>query len=139
MEQASSRQGGNGRFKLVQGLVSGTLLSAPLWVCIGVAVAVVLQDGPITRLQSAILFLAAAIELVLLRRTWRAIKPPARSRASAPQPRAFVAAVGLSRPKPLLLLLGVVGTYLHYYFWDIQLQIASMPSVTVFVHAPALG
>jgi len=139
MQRANPREGGDGGFKLIQGLVSGTLLSVPLWVCIGVAVAVVFQDGPITRLQSAILLLAAAIELVLLRRTWRAIKSSARSRAPAPQPRAAVTAVRLSQPKPLLLLLGVVGTYLHYYFWDIQLQIASMPSVTVFVHAPALG
>jgi len=139
MQRANSRERGDGGFKLIQGLVSGTLLSVPLWVCIGVAVAVVFQDGPITRLQSAILLLAAAIELVLLRRTWRAINPRTRSRAPAPQPRAAVTAVRLSQPKPLLLLLGVVGTYLHYYFWDIQLQIASMPSVTVFVHAPALG
>ena len=139
MQRANSREGGDCGFKLIQGLVSGTLLSVPLWVCIGVAVAVVFQDGPITRLQSAILLLAAAIELVLLRRTWRAINPRTRSRAPAPQPRAAVTAVRLSQPKPLLLLLGVVGTYLHYYFWDIQLQIASMPSVTVFVHAPALG
>ena len=139
MQRSNSREGGDGGFKLIQGLVSGTLLSVPLWVCIGVAVAVVFQDGPITRLQSAILLLAAAIELVLLRRTWRAINPRTRSRAPAAQPRAVVAAVRLSQPRPLLLLLGVVGTYLHYYFWDIQLQIASMPSVTVFVHAPALG
>jgi len=139
MQRANSREGGDGGVKLIQGLVSGTLLSVPLWVCIGVAVAVVFQDGPITRLQSAILLLAAAIELVLLRRTWRAIYPRTRSRAPAAQPRAVVAAVRLSQPRPLLLLLGVVGTYLHYYFWDIQLQIASMPSVTVFVHAPALG
>ena len=139
MQRANSREGGDGGVKLIQGLVSGTLLSVPLWVCIGVAVAVVFQDGPITRLQSAILLLAAAIELVLLRRTWRAIYPRTRSRAPAAQPRAVVAAVRLSQPRPLLLLLGVAGTYLHYYFWDIQLQIASMPSVTVFVHAPALG
>jgi len=32
-----------------------------------------------------------------------------------------------------------VATYLHYYFWDVQLQIASLNSVTVFVPVTMAG
>lgn len=123
-------------FRLIQGLASGTLLSIPLWVGIGVVAAVLTQNEPISGLQTVILFVAAAAELVLLRYSWRfGLR---RFPASAP-PSGEGSAVRVFRPKPMLQLAGLVGTYLHYYFWDVQLQIASMPAVTVFARASALG
>jgi hypothetical protein len=73
--------------------------------------------------------IAAVAELILLRYAWRMFRPRglrellARASASAPLLRqtAFLA--------------GLVGAYLHYYFWDVQLQIASLHSLTVFVPA----
>jgi hypothetical protein len=126
-------------FELIQGLMSGALLSLPLWVCIGVVITAITQDGPVSGLQVAILFLAAAAELALLRQGWRFLHP---SRPGAPAPlqsSAATLAVRSAQLKPLLLLLAATGAYLHLHFWDIQLQIAAMPSVTVFVNAPALG
>ena len=121
----------------IQGLLSGVLLAVPLWVCIGVAIAVSVQDGPISEKQAAILFVAAAAELILLRQTWHV--GLRRLRPIEPQPGATVLAAHLSRLRPLLLALFLTGTYLHYMFWDVQLQIAAMPSITVFVHPRALG
>ncbi len=38
-----------------------------------------------------------------------------------------------------LSLLGLLAmSYLHYYYWDVQLQIAALNSVRVFVPAPPL-
>jgi len=139
MQQAGSNGSGDGGLKQFQGLVSGVLLSIPLWICIGVVIAVFFQNDSISKLQSAILFVAAAAEFILLRRFWRATyprtayrAPPVRAGTATPAPR-------IPHLKQTFLLLGLVGAYLHYYFWDVQLQIASMHSVTVFVQATALG
>jgi len=139
MEKAGSSRPEDPDFRLIEGLLSGALLSIPLWVCIGIAVAVIVQDGPISALQFVFLLISAAAELVLLRRSWRFGLRRLRPSVHAPHPGAAAVVARLSRFRPLLLLMGLTGTYLHYYFWDIQLQIASMPSITVFVHASVLG
>ena len=42
----------------------------------------------------------------------------------------------LVREMALLLVLAL--SYLHYYYWDVQLQIAGLRSVNVFIPAPAM-
>ena len=37
----------------------------------------------------------------------------------------------------LLSVLAVA--FLHYYYWDVQTQIAMLPTVTVFVPVPRVG
>jgi hypothetical protein len=139
MEKAGSNRPEHPDFRLVEGLVFGALLSIPLWVCIGVGVAVMVQDGPISGLQVALLFFAAAAEIVLLGRSWRLDLRRFRPGTHVPNAGTAVAVLRLSRLKPLLLMTGLTVAYLHYYFWDIHLQIVAMPAITVFVHAPALG
>jgi len=137
--QAKADEEGDSGSRLIRGLVSGLLFSIPLWVCICIAVVVLFQEGPITQLQSAILIIAAAAEFVLLRHVWRTKHPRIAPHAPAARKGAAASAARFPQLKRTFLLLGVVGAYLHYYFWDVQLQIASMQSVTVFVSTPALG
>lgn len=39
--------------------------------------------------------------------------------------------------KEALLLLCLVGAYIQYYYWDVNLQIARLPSTVIFVPAAA--
>jgi len=75
----------------------------------------------------------------LWRRVWRATHPRAALGAPPARRNAATLRLGMAQLKRPLLLLGLAGAYLHYYFWDVQLQIASLRSVTVFVSAPAIG
>lgn len=139
MSQQRLNTGGNEDHKLRQGLVFGVLISIPIWAAIGIAVVLPFQEGPITAVQKAVLIVCAVVEFILLRRIWRGMEPRTVYRALVSHSRAAVVAARPANLKPGLLLLGLVGAYLHYYFWDVQLQIASLNSVTVFVNAPALG
>lgn len=83
--------------------------------------------------------IAAAAALVLPRQAWRT----ARQRLRVREFRERVDA-GAHGTRPLLLkqtalLAGLVVTYLHYYFWDVNLQIATLSSVRVFVPVPVAG
>jgi hypothetical protein len=117
--------------ELVRGVITALLLAIPLWALIGVALILAFQVGPITRGQGAALLIAAAAEAILLRYAWRAYRPPMPFRD-------WLADVVFVRPstqgiKQIALLGGVAVAYLHYYFWDVQLQIASLNRVTVFI------
>ena len=117
--------------ELVRGVITALLLAIPLWALIGIALILVVQEGPITRGQSATLMLAAAAEAILLRYAWRAYGPQLPFRD-------WLADVVFARPsmqgvKQIALLGGVAAAYLHYYFWDVQLQIASLNRVTIFI------
>ncbi len=37
-----------------------------------------------------------------------------------------------------ILLGALAASYLHYYYWDVELQIAALPTMQVFVPAPPL-
>lgn len=116
--------------RLIQGILLGAALSIPLWAGIGAAAILLLQEEPMTQAEIAALVFAAAVELVLLRFLWRLSRPrfDFRHRPARPATRAALL-------KRTALLAGLAVAYLHYYFWDVQLQIASLKSVTVFVRA----
>ncbi len=139
MAQQSPNTGGDEDSKLRQGLVFGVLISIPIWAAIGMAVVLPFQQEPVTAIQKAVLIICAVVEFILLRHVWRGMEPRTVYRALVSHSRAAVVAARPARLKPGILLLGLVGAYLHYYFWDVQLQIASLNSVTVFVNVPALG
>jgi len=126
---------------LRQSVVNGLVLAIPLWAGIGIAFILLVLERPISEPESTVLMIAAACELILLRHFKRTAK--ARTSDSVPLARP---AMAMQRPSPrrslakqALALSGLVATYLHYYFWDVSLQIASLNSVTVFVLPTTLG
>jgi len=120
-------------------LLDGALNFVPLWACIGIAAFVLIQENLMGGLAGALLLATAALGLFELRRYWKS--PPAPPVTFTPRP--VPALMAQRRPrfqvKQTLMLLALVGAYLHYYFWDVQMQIAMLPSVTVFVAAPLHG
>lgn len=145
--QAQQDHEGEGDFVL--GVAVALTIAIPFWATVGTAAIFVFQSGPITRGQSIALLLAAVIEIILLRYVWRAyrvkvdflellrrylIAPASPVARSLPAKRAF-----RSTLKQSALLAGLVAAYLHYYYWDVQLQIASLNHLTVFVPATSLG
>lgn len=112
-----------------------------LGVLAGIVVILVIREAPITATESAILMIAAVCELMLLRHSLRTVEARHRygkvlarfgltTRRTGPRP---------SIAKQALALSALVAAYLHYYFWDVHLQIASLNSVTVFVSVTAVG
>ena len=123
------------------GLVLGLLLAIPLWVLAGVAVILLFQSAPVTATENALLMIAAACEFILLRYSLRTFDAKARYRELLARS-GFTArrtGPGPSIAKQALALSALVAAYLHYYFWDVQLQIASLSSVTVFVPVSVVG
>ena len=123
----------SGRRAAGQGHVLVLLISILVWVGIGIAVRLLYLEGPITVVERAVLMIAAAVELILLRHVWRTNRQRNRFREFFVRLRAGGHDTRPSLLKQTALLAGLVGTYLHYYFWDVNLQIASLNSVTVFV------
>jgi hypothetical protein len=116
---------------LVEGVVFAALLSIPLWAAIAVAAIALFQEGPVTAMQSAAFMIAAAVEAILLRFVWR--KHDLKSRILGVLAR--TAAPEQWRPvlRRAAFLGGLVAAFLHYYYWDVQLQIAQLNRVTVFI------
>lgn len=116
---------------LVEGVVFAALLSIPLWAAIAAVAIALFQEGPLTTPQSAGFAIAAALEAILLRHVWRRrglkgrIGEVLRHTWFPDNRRAFY--------KQTALLGALVAAYLHYYFWDVQLQIAQLHRVTVFI------
>jgi hypothetical protein len=134
-DEAESNRGG------VHGLALALAFVIPVWVAIGLVLMWAFQTTPITRGESAVLMIAAALEVILLRNILRTSS--AAQRAYRWISRHGVAAV-LVRPwhpavKRSLALSAVSAAYLQYYFADVYLQIASMRSVTVFVPVSLTG
>jgi hypothetical protein len=157
-------------------LVNGLLISVPLWVVCGLAVALVLRDGPINEAGSAALMIAAACVARFLRPyslelwsgLWRSARNYRESRVGESTPSAYgrIPARRVSSIEDLLrsvetlvappaparkvrasypllrqsLALGaLVVAYLQYYFLEVNLQIASMQQLVVFVPVTAAG
>lgn len=137
-----NRQGGTGpehEGRLGRAVLLACLISIPIWAGIALALILAFQEGPVTEVQGAAFAIAAAVELMLLRLAWRN-SPLSRAFRTAPgRARAVAPRAGLGPMKRTGLLAGAVGAYLHYYYWDVQLQIASLHSVTVFVPVRPLG
>jgi hypothetical protein len=127
--------------KFVQGLLIGLATAIPLWAALGIAGILFFQEVPIRGYQSAALMIAAIVEVFLLRYVWRTLRPALWLRQAAAATATAARALTLPRPalKRTMLLAGLVGAYLHYYYWDVHLQIASLRSVTVFVPSYGLG
>jgi len=111
-------------------LVVPLLVSIPIWAALGVAFVLLYLERPLSDMESAALMLAAASEAILLRHAWRRSRLRYRELVSQPMFRWREALAPIRRPA---LLAGAAAAYLHYYYWDVQLQIASLPTVTVFV------
>jgi len=119
--------------KFVQGLLIGLAAAIPLWAALGVVGILYIQKAPIREYQRIALLVAALVEVFLVGYVWRTLRPGLWLRQAAA---GFASrALALRRPalKRTTLLAGLVGAYLHYYFWDVHLQIASLPGVVVFV------
>lgn len=110
----------------MQGLLSGVLLAIPIWIGIGIGVIAFVLHRRFTASEMLILAVAAAIEFLFLRYAWGWLGWRFGLRTWS----------GLKRA---VLLSGVAVAYLHYYFWDVQTQIAMLPTVTVFVPVHQIG
>jgi len=119
-------------------LLDGALGFVPLWVCIGIGAFVLVQEKQMGGIAAALLVATAALGLFELRRYWLAPPPRLAPVALRPVPAAAPRHARRFQLKQTLMLVGLVGAYLHYYFWDVQVQIASLPHVTVFA-AERLG
>jgi hypothetical protein len=130
-----------GRDEGTHGLVLGLLIAIPLWICIGIAVILLFLGRPITEAESAVLMIAAVCEIILLRHSLRTFDAKARYRELLARSGAAARRTGPRPPiaKQALVLSALVAAYLHYYFWDVHLQIASLNSVTVFVPVTVVG
>jgi len=123
------------------GLALALLIAIPFWVAVGLGLTWGLQGTPITQTQSALLMIAVALEVILLRYVLRASGAAQRGRMLIAS---HGVAVALMRPWPPLTkrtvaLSALAGAYLQYYFLDVYLQIESMRSVTVFVAEALTG
>jgi len=127
------RNGVANSVELRHGVVLGLLISILLWVCIGLGIILLILERPFTEAESAMLMVAAIVELILLRHAWRTLQPRIRHRELLVRAGASVTGAHLPLLKQTSLLAGLVGAYLQYYFVDVHLQIASLNSVTVFV------
>ena len=118
-------------YALVEGLVIAALLSIPLWAAIAAIAIAFLQEGPLSAVQSAAFVIAAAVEAILLRYVWR--RHALKAHVSAFFARTAQRAIRRPFLRQAALLGGLVVAYLHYYFWDVHLQIAQLNHVTVFI------
>jgi hypothetical protein len=128
-------------FEIWLGLANGILIAIPLWIILGIALALVFQFGPIEQAGSAALMIAAVCEAILLRpymrSLWAGIRRHSDLRYLEPNSALWVQARAVVAPHPLfrqsLTLSALVGAYLQYYFLEVNLQIASLHPLIVFV------
>lgn len=118
---------------LGQGLLNGLLLAIPLWACIGIGFIRLVLERPLNQVEQTVLVVAAVVELVLLLPSLAKLRP----RLRYAELRRATAAPGML--KRVSLQSAAAAAYLHYYYWDVQLQIASLNTVTVFISVPAAG
>lgn len=117
----------------VQGLLIGLAAAIPLWAALGVIGILYVQEGPIREYQLIALLVAALVEVFLVVYVWRTLRPGLWLRQAAASPASRALALRSPELKRTMFLAGLVGAYLHYYFWDVQLQVASLRGVVVFV------
>ena len=117
------------------GLVNGLLIAIPVWVLFGIGLVALVENGPIGETISLGIMIAAISEAILLRHALRG--PMALSgnilRSSL--------ARGVHAMRPLfrqtMALSALAAGYLQYYFLEVNLQIAALNSVIVFVPVPS--
>jgi hypothetical protein len=132
MVRCEHRQADDG-FDVARGALHGLLFAIPLWSVLGI-VAVVVQDGSTSESTSLALMIAAVGAAIVarpfLRALWMRRYPELESalilllrRTQSP----------LSLARQTLALSALTGAYLQFYFLEVNLQIASLNSVTVFL------
>lgn len=132
MVRCEYRQADDG-FDVARGALHGLLFAIPLWSVLGI-VAVVVQDGSTSESTSLALMIAAVGATIVarpfLRALWMRRYPELESalilllrRTQSP----------LSLARQTLALSALTGAYLQFYFLEVNLQIASLNSVTVFL------
>jgi hypothetical protein len=155
-------------FDIGRGLVNGLLVAIPLWIIFGFAVASVFQYGAVGETTRALLMIAAVCEVLLARpyartlwaRIWRFAEFHRSNLSNETGGRRINSIEDLLRhiePKPALprhalrvvvpnslfrqslALSALVGTYLQYYFIEVNLQIASLNSLTVFLPVTSMS
>ena len=119
------------------GLISALLLAIPIWAGLGLGLVFNVANRRLDMPEGIALAVAAVVELVLLQYAWRTL-----GWRFGLRPSFAMAGVGPGRGsvwRQSSLLFGIVGAYLHYYFWDVYLQIESMKSVVVFLPLTRTG
>ena len=127
--------------KRVDGLVYGLVVAIPLSLLLGAVAILALQSTPVSAIQGVMFAIAAVCEYLLLRHAVRTIGAKTVAATVLAQVRRVVRYRGSSRAlaKRAIAMSALAATYLHYYFWDVQLQIASLRRVIVFVPVYATG
>jgi len=121
-------------------MVSGSLLGIPLWAGVGSGFVAFILRRPFTPPELWALAFAGVAEFLLLRYAW--IRLGWRFGLRPALAWTGRGAAVARRPTPLRrmgLLTVLAVAYLHYYYWDVQTQIAMLPTVTVFVPVPRVG
>jgi len=134
------RSGGVRPEGLGLGLISGLMLAVPLWAGIGAGIIVFVLRRPFAASELWALAIAGVVEFLFLRYAW--IRLGWRFGLSPAVEWTGRGAAAARRTTPLRrmgLLTVLAVAYLHYYYWDVQTQIAILPTVTVFVPVPRVG
>jgi len=137
--EGPSRYGSAESEGLRAGLLSALMLAIPLWAAIGICLVLLVAQRPLAAAESTALVAAGIVELLLLRYAWSRLGWRFGLREAFAGPAAGARTARRALLRQTSLLVGVVGAYLHYYFWDVYLQIESLNSVTVFVAVTRFG
>lgn len=133
MVRCEHRQADDG-LDIARGALHGLLFAIPLWIVLGIVAILVVQDGSTNESTSLVLMIAAVGATILarpfLRVLWMRRYPEIKS-AFVPQFRRTNPPLSLARQT--FALSALTGAYLQFYFLDVNLQIASLNSVTVFL------
>jgi hypothetical protein len=133
--------GQDGGFGVARGLKLGLLLAIPLWLAMGGLALPLFGASPIAETLSVVCMIAAVSEAILVRSIWRADRVTA-SRLTVNAVASIFREIGHAGGTTLsraMALGALAGSYLYYYFCEIQLQIASLNSLVVFIPVPSLA
>jgi hypothetical protein len=134
------RNGGVRPDGLGLGLISGLMLAVPLWAGIGAGFIAFFLRRPFAASELWALAIAGVVEVLLLRFAW--IRLGWRFGLEHTLAWSARGAAAARRTTPLRrtgLLTVLAVAFLHYYYWDVQTQIAMLPTVTVFVPVPRVS
>jgi len=123
------------------GMISGLLLAIPLWAGIGAGIVVLLLHRPFAMSELAALAVAAVVEALAILYAWRRLgwRFGLRRALAWAGPAARASGARSTPLRRMGLLTVLAAAFLHYYYWDVQTQIALLPAITVFVPTPRLG
>jgi len=135
------RPGGARPEGLGLGMISGLLLAIPLWAGVGSGIVVLVLHRPFAVSELAALTVAAVVEALVILYAWRRLgwRFGLRHALAWAGPAVRASAARSTPLRRMGLLTVLAASYLHYYYWDVQTQIAMLPTVTVFVPTPRLG